>query len=217
MCAAIIFETAFITKIQHGLQLLGEPPDAALCESLLRYLSLLSSWNQAYNLTSIQGTGNLIVHHVNDSLSVLPYIKGDRCLDVGSGAGLPGMVIALARPQQNWILLDSNRKKVRFLNQVILELGVKNVQAVYQRIEDYRPEHNFTTIISRALTNAAELYQKTRPFIDKGGRILLMKGRNASEEIEQLQSAGVDSELHALKVPGLDHARQVIVIDVDRE
>lgn len=200
--------------LQTGLKDLGEDPGSHPCESYLAYLDLLDKWNRAYNLTAVRGMDNLLTHHVLDSLSVLPYIKGTACLDVGSGAGLPGLVLAMARPQQGWTLLDSNVKKIRFLNQAGLELNLNNVTVIHSRIEDYLPEQQFSSIISRALTSLPEFYERVRALLVGGGRIIAMKGRFPGRELKLLKKAGVTCDINELEVPGLGKKRHIAVIEI---
>ena len=198
------------------MEKLGLVPDPGLSESCLLYLTLLSAWNKAYNLTAVHGMENMMNHHVLDSLSVLPYLKGNICLDVGSGAGLPGMVLALARPQHHWVLLDSNRKKIRFLNQAVMDLEINNVQVVHSRIEEYLPESGFSTIISRALTSVREFYEQVVPLAEGKGRIILMKGKNIDDEIREFDLENVKPEVHTVNVPGLDRTRHLVILDIDQ-
>ena len=138
---------SLLGQLQAGLQAQGEDPLAHPCDSYLAYIDLLDKWNRAYNLSGIRQKSQMLTHHVLDSLSVLPYLHGASGLDVGSGAGLPGFILALARPDMHWVLLDSNQKKTRFLNQALLELGPENIEVVRARVEDYRPEQVFSTVI----------------------------------------------------------------------
>ena len=204
-----------LEKLEAGLTSLGEDPGSHPCRAYLDYLSLLAEWNRAYNLTAVRGMQNMLTHHVLDSLAVLPYIRGTDCLDVGSGAGLPGLILALARPQQHWHLLDSNGKKIRFLKQAILELAINNVQVVQGRVEDYQPGQRFSTVICRALHPAADFYKQVSPLLQGKGRVLLMKGKRPAAELAVLRAAGIGFELAALSIPGLNKQRHLVVIDVD--
>ena len=202
-----------LATLQKGLADLGEDPGSHPCQAYLAYLSLLSQWNKAYNLTAIHGIDSMLTHHVLDSLAVLPYIQGIDCLDVGSGAGLPGLILALARPQQNWCLLDSNGKKVRFMKQALLELKISNARVFHSRIENYHPESRYSTIISRALRPAPVFYQQVIPLLRGKGRVIVMKGVRPEAELLALQQAGIAFELVALRIPGLNKQRHLVVID----
>ena len=192
---------------------LGEDPEAHPCQTYLDYLSLLDRWNQAYNLTGIRDQQNMLTHHIFDSLAVLPYLRGTACLDVGSGAGLPGLILALARPDKKWSLLDSNTKKTRFLRQAVLDLHINNVEVVHARIEDYRTGADYSTIITRAWANVLEFYQRVASLLQEQGRIIAMKGVEPEMELQELRKAGINYTVHALKVPGLNKQRHLVVID----
>lgn len=205
-----------LETLEKGLTVLGEDPGAHSCQAYLAYLSLLSKWNRAYSLTGVRGLPNMLTHHVFDSLAVLPYIRGAECLDVGSGAGLPGLILALARPQQQWHLLDGNGKKVRFLKQAILELAVNNVQVVQGRVEDFHPAGRFSTVICRALLPAGDFYKQVFPLLQGKGRVLVMKGKRPTAELEALRAAEIGFELIELNIPGLNKQRHLVVMDVEQ-
>lgn len=207
--------TALLETLQQGLADLGEDPLSHPCRTYLDYLSLLSKWNRAYNLTAVRSMENMLSHHVLDSLAVLPYIHGTDCLDAGSGAGLPGLILALARPQHDWWLLDSNGKKVRFLRQVLMEMKLSNVRVTHSRIEDFHPEARFTTVISRALCPVPVFYDQAARLLQRKGRIIVMKGARPEPELEKLREAGVVFKLPELRIPGLNKQRHLVVIDVE--
>lgn len=199
-------------QLQQGLRQLGEDPAQHPCERYLSYIDLLLVWNRSYNLTGIREPGKMLTHHLLDSLSLLPYINGNRCLDVGTGAGLPGFILALARPEQHWVLLDSNAKKIRFLNQLLLELKPDNVELAHTRLADYRPAEFFSTVCARAFTSLFQFHQQTRHLLIPGGILLAMKGKHHRKETDELEVAHVHYKIHQLNVPGLDARRHVIVI-----
>ena len=205
MSAAVLLE-----KLKQGLVALGENPDKHPTQLYMAYMDELLRWNKAYNLTGIRDVEQMVTHHLLDSLSVLPYLKGPRCLDVGTGAGLPGMILALARPDLQWVLLDSKSKKVRFLQHIVDTLKTVNVEIVRSRVEDFRPDKTFSTIITRALTSLTDFYQMTEQLRDKEGQLLAMKGKYPDNELSQL--GDVDSAIHELVVPGLGSERFLIVI-----
>ena len=120
---------------------------------LAGYLELLVKWNRVYNLTAIKDPKQMVTHHLLDSLSISPYLHGDRLIDVGTGAGLPGIPLAITHRHKQFVLLDSNVKKTRFCRQAAAELGLDNVEVVHSRVEDYRPERLFSSVISRAYTS----------------------------------------------------------------
>ena len=144
-------------SILEGSERLGIPLPAEAVARLGAYLTLLERWNRAYNLTAVRDPEAMVVRHVLDSLSILPWLEGPRVLDVGSGAGLPGIPLAIARPEQGFCLLDSNGKRTRFLTQVAAELRLGNVAVVRGRVEDYRPEILFDSVVSRALRSHSSM------------------------------------------------------------
>ncbi len=186
------------------------PPGAEA--NFLRYARLLEKWNRAYNLTSARDIETIITRHVLDSLSALPYIQGERLLDIGSGAGLPGMVLALARPRWHCVLLDSNRKKTRFLQQVVLELGPENVEVVCARVEAYQPAERFPTVIARAYAELKYLYRDARPLLTPDGRLLAMKGKPSADELAGLAGLPLQCRQVPLSVPGLDAERHLVIM-----
>ncbi|MEX2353230.1 MAG: 16S rRNA (guanine(527)-N(7))-methyltransferase RsmG [Gammaproteobacteria bacterium] len=196
--------------LKQGLTTLGEDPAAHPCDLYLQFIRELGKWNKAYNLTAIRDPERMITHHVLDSLSVLPFIHGKRCLDVGTGAGLPGMILALARPDTHWTLLDSKSKKVRFIQHLLREIKPENVEVVHARVEAYQPEYEFSTIITRALTTIAGFYRITTHLSGADSRLLAMKGDYPQQELSDLPAG--HARVHQLKVPGIDSSRHLVVI-----
>ena len=199
-------------QLQQGLAELGEDPASHPCGAYLSYIELLSKWNRTYNLTGIKTQEKMLTHHILDSLSVLPYINGCFCLDVGSGAGLPGIILALARPEHEWLLLDSNSKKIRFLNQAVLELKLDNVEVVRTRGEDYLPKQRFSTVISRALSSLANFRNIASRLVREDGLLLAMKGTEPVQELKELGAKGVSFKLNEIKVPGINAQRHIVVM-----
>lgn len=177
------------------------------------YLELLTQWNKAYNLTAIRDHKKMITHHILDSLSVLPYLHGNRCLDVGTGAGLPGLILALTAPEKQWFLLDSNQKKVRFVNQAILELDIQNIETVCSRVEEYKPDKPFSTVITRAFGRLRKFYQLSRHLLSPDGKLLAMKGTEFSEELADLDQETVKAQVHPLWINGITGQRSLVEIN----
>jgi 16S rRNA (guanine527-N7)-methyltransferase len=178
--------------------------------ALERYLDLLEKWNRVYNLTAIRERGRMVTHHVLDSLSILPYVRGPNVLDVGSGAGLPGIPIAIARPALRVTLLEANQKKSAFLTQAVGELRLANVTVVTERVESWRTEARFDTIVSRAFAELGEFVAAAGRLLTPGGVIAAMKGVHPFEEIERLPPGFRVLEVVRLAVPGLDAERHLV-------
>jgi 16S rRNA (guanine527-N7)-methyltransferase len=188
--------------------------DVALADAdyarLRAYLTLLERWNRAYNLTAVRDPEAMVVRHVLDSLSILPWIEGSRVLDVGSGAGLPGIPLAIARPGFEFCLLDSNGKRTRFLIQVAAELQLKNVKIVRSRVEEYQPEVLFNTVVSRAFATLAEMAAAAGRLCACDGRLLAMKGVFPDDELARLPPAYSVMGVYPLQVPSLDAERHLV-------
>ena len=178
-------------------------------DPLLQYLLLLKKWNQAYNLTAVRELPAMVTRHILDSLAIRPYVLGQRVLDVGSGAGLPGIVLAITNPTLTFVLLDSNGKKTRFLNEVKRSLSLANVTIVQSRVENYRETVSFDTVMSRAFSDITQFIQWTQHLIAKQGIWLAMKGQYPEAELMDLP---VVYEVHPYSVPGLDSQRCAVVI-----
>lgn len=190
---------------------LGLPPDGEA--RLLAYLALLDKWNRVYNLTAVREPERMVSYHLLDSLAALPYFTGSTVLDVGSGGGLPGIPLAIARPEVRVTLIDSIAKKTAFLLQAKAELGLANLSVVTGRVEDFRPETGFDVITSRAFSDLREFVSLTRHLLNPGGRWLAMKGLYPHEELAQLPASVKVSANHELRVPGLDASRHLTVLE----
>lgn len=202
--------------LQQGMIVLGQNAPAPLCEQYLVYLDLLVRWNNTYNLTGIKDPEQMILRHLLDSLCVRPYIDAQPCLDVGTGAGMPGLVLALSLPDTHWVLLDSNRKKVRFLNQAILELGIGNAEVIHERVEDFTVDQPFPIITSRALGSLTRFREITTHLSNGATRLLAMKGTLPQDEIAKL-GENIDIKAQKLSVPGLDEERHLVIMQSMKE
>ena len=158
-----------------------------LLEPLLDYLQLLCKWNKAYNLTAIRDPDEMLFKHLLDSLAILPWFKADYCLDVGTGAGFPGIPLALATPASHWVLLDSNIKKVNFLRQVKRQLGLNQVEIIHHRVEEYHADQRFDLITSRAFASLEDMIKATSHLLGPNGQWLAMKGRVPEDELKAIQ------------------------------
>lgn len=197
-------------RLAGGIEALGLELDPDRQARLLDYLALLTKWNRAYNLTAVRAPAEMVTLHLLDSLSVLPLIRGSRILDVGAGAGLPGVPLAIAAPERRYVLLDSNGKKVRFLRQAIMTLALETAEAVQVRVENYRPEQPFDTVISRAFASLRDFVTLAGRHCSVDGRLLAMKGRYPQEELAGLPRGWRVVEVHRLQVPGLAAARHLV-------
>lgn len=195
-------------RLVGGLRALDLAPDERLVSALLDYRDLLVKWNRTYNLTAVREPGEMITRHLLDSLAVLPHLHWLDTLDVGTGAGLPGIPLALARPDQRFILLDSNGKKTRFVNQARRELGLDNVEVVHARVEQYRNAPS--QIISRAFAALPDMLRVLAPLITDVTRLLAMKSATVERELSALP-AGWGAIVEPLTVPGLAEERVLVI------
>lgn len=199
-------------QLQQGLLEIGLYIDEATQSKLLDYVALLHKWNRAYNLTAVRKPELMVSRHLLDSLVVQPYLQPGRILDVGTGAGLPGIPLALIRPDDAFFLLDSNSKKTRFITQAVAELGLQNVTVVQSRVEDYQPDQLFNTIISRAYSTLANMIAGTRHLLAEGGVFFALKGVYPVAEIDELPADMQLVQSYPLYVPGLDAERHLVII-----
>jgi 16S rRNA (guanine527-N7)-methyltransferase len=200
-------------QLERGLAALGLALARDVQAKLLQHLELLEKWNRVHNLTAVRDQARAVSVHLLDSLSVLPFLPGKRLLDAGSGAGFPGIPIALARPDIQVDLLDSSHKKCAFLKQVIAELRLRNASAVCERLESWRPARKFDCIISRALAEIVEVIALSAHLLAPGGVIAAMKGVHPFEEIERMPPDFRVRQVHALSVPGLGAERHLVLIE----
>jgi 16S rRNA (guanine527-N7)-methyltransferase len=177
---------------------------------LLEYLELLEKWNKTYNLTAVRDPGQMVVRHLLDSLAIVKYCNGSTCLDVGTGAGLPGIPLAIVYPERDFLLLDSNGKKTRFLFQVKTALGLDNINIHHGRVENYQGDQLFEEIFSRAFASLGDMLGACKHLLVEGGRLKAMKGAYPELELAALDSKAVLKAVHSVAVPGLDEQRHLI-------
>lgn len=202
------------TLLQQGCTALQVTVDAQQQERLLEYLALLSRWNQTYNLTAVRDEAQMVTRHLLDSLAIAPLLKGRRLLDVGTGAGLPGVPLALLFPEREFHLLDSNGKKTRFLFQVKTALRLDNILVHQARVESFRPAEPFDTVLSRAFASLQDMVHGCRHLISPGGRILAMKGAHPVEELAAVNQECSAIVVHPVVVPGLGEQRHVVELQL---
>jgi 16S rRNA (guanine527-N7)-methyltransferase len=196
-----------------GLEALNLSLSDRQIEQLLDFIKLIEKWNKAYNLTAIRDSAAMVHLHLLDSLAIVPFIAGQRVIDIGTGAGLPGLVLAIYFPEIEFMLLDSNAKKTRFVQQAILELKLNNVSVCHNRVEQYHPEKPFDTVITRAFAGLSDIVDLTAHLLSKNGVLLAMKGQ--APDIPKLKSATM--ELIPISVPGISAERCLVRIQLIKE
>jgi len=201
-------------RLDRGIDRLGLQLPADAPERLRAYLHELQKWNTAYNLTAIRDPQQMITRHLLDSLSLLPLIGDGPVLDVGSGAGLPGLVLAIARPDVAVTVLDSNGKKTRFMRHAVRALAMANVQVVEARCEAYRPAEPFLQILSRAFASLADFVDGTRSLLAPGGQWVAMKGKLEDAEVSALPPDCRVKSIHRLQVPELNEDRHAVILSL---
>jgi len=195
-------------SLSSGLQALAIKSNSKQKEQLLSLLEQLLKWNKAYNLTAITDPKEALTLHLLDSLAVMPFIKQKNIIDVGTGAGFPGLPLAIMLPDVQFTLLDSNNKKIRFIHQQIHLLGLTNATAVHSRVEDYR--FQFDAVISRAFASLADMITITSHLLADSGRWLAMKGQYSKQEVVDLANIVDQVAYYPLDVPGLSAERCLV-------
>lgn len=200
------------TELASGATELGISLTDTQSRQLLDYLALLHKWNKAYNLTAVRDPDEMVSRHLLDSLSILPFVTGERWLDVGSGGGMPGIILTIMRPDTSFMLLDSNGKKTRFLTQVKMELGLDNLKVAQGRVEAFQTEAAFDGIVSRAFSSLADFTQMTRHLGHAETRWLAMKGHYPEEELAALPVDFEVDQSTRLTVPGCQGSRHLLIL-----
>lgn len=200
------------TFLENGALEMGLNLQPLQVERLLEYLSLFSKWNKAYNLSAIRDTESMVSLHLLDSLSIYPYLKGQRLIDVGTGGGLPGIPMAVMFPERSFTLLDSAGKKTRFLFQVTQSLGLDNVEVENCRVESFQPDALFDGVISRAFASLADMTGYCRHLLNENGRFWAMKGQFPTEELEYIAGDYTLEHQYPLKIAGLNAERCLLVL-----
>lgn len=202
--------------LSSGLAELNLSPSTDVVDALLDYLGLMQRWNQAYNLTAVRDPEAMVIRHLLDSLAIVPLLNGQRIIDVGTGPGIPGVILALMYPDRYFALLDANGKKTRFLFQVKSQLGLSNISIVEERVEHYQPAQTFDAVVSRAFASLSRMVAGCRHLLDEGGRFYAMKAASVAEELAELTD---DVELvaqHTLEVPHLNEPRSLVELRLTR-
>ena len=200
------------SELQQGITALKLKISPRDQHRLLDYLALLQKWNKVYNLTALREPEKMVSHHLLDSLAVVPHITAHHILDVGSGAGLPGIPMAIARGDWRVTLLDSSHKKAAFLKQAAIELKLSNITVCCERVEAWWPEQKFDLIISRAFSDLVEFVTLSKHLLQECGIFAAMKGVYPHEEIAQLPSGYRLERVIPLKIPGLKTQRHLVMV-----
>lgn len=210
-------EQALAGTLQAGATELGLTLLPGQRDALLALLGELEEWNGRFNLTAIRERADMVPRHLLDSLSVQPWLRGDRIADVGTGAGFPGLPLAIVNPARRFTLIESTGKKARFVEHAARKLGLDNVEVVNARAEALRPDPPFDTVVCRAVGKVGELLRLAGRLCAPGGRLLAMKGRHPAAELAGLPRGWRLAGVHAVRVPGLDAERHVVELVRERE
>ena len=198
-------------RLLRGLDQLGLALPETVVDKLLDYVALLHKWNRAYNLTAVRDPEAMVSRHLLDSLAVIPHLRGNRFADIGTGAGLPGIPLALTRPDWRFTLVDSNGKKIRFVTQAIAELRITNVEAIQCRVEELQPDVRFDGVLSRAFATLADMAQGCSHLLTDDGALFALKGIYPAQELSELpEHYKVDACL-PLQVPDADGERHLVI------
>ncbi len=197
--------------LAEGVAGIGIEIDDQGRRAILGYLSLLKRWNRVYNLATVKSDTDFVTRHLLDSLSVVPYLHGKKIIDIGSGAGLPGIPVALACPDLELTLLDSNAKRCRFLRQVQAQLKLQNVSVVQRRAEEFHPHEKFDSLLSRALSRLSSFVACSGHLLADDGQWLAMKGQWPGEESVGMEAGFRVEEVIKLNVPGLPEQRHLVI------
>ena len=199
--------------LRAGTEALGLALHQSQYDQLLEFLYLLEKWNESYNLTAIRDLPSMLSYHLLDSLSIIPAISGcNKVLDVGSGAGLPGIPLAIAMPDTIWVMIDSNAKKTRFIKQAIAHCGLRNARVVQARVEDYDAPDSLDFIVSRAYASLPDFCDSVAHLLTANTRLLTMKTGLKSQEKLQLDATRFSFEEEMLTVPGIDEKRSLVTV-----
>ena len=203
---------ALTSRLVEGATMLNCPLTKESIDKCFAHMDLLLHWNRTHNLTAVCEPADFVTLHLLDSLSIAPLIKGDNILDVGSGGGFPGIPLALALPHTRWTLLDSRGKRARFLEEATNHLGLERVAVAQSRVEDYRPEANFDTLVARAVSPLARFVKETRHLWTDGVRVIAMKGRDLDSELGEISPEMRNrAEVVSLDIPGESLVRRAVV------
>ena len=205
-------ESRLSTLLQQGCDDLGVAIDDGQHQQLLEYLALLAKWNKTYNLTAVRDEAQMVIRHLLDSLAIAPFLTGRRFIDVGTGAGLPGVPLAILFPQREFHLLNSNGKKTRFLFQVKTALGLDNMAVHQARVESFHVTECYDAVLSRAFASLQDMVQGCRHLLTPDGCFLAMKGALPTDELASVSQDDPQRAIYPLRGPGLDEQRHLVVL-----
>ena len=204
--------------LESGIKAMQLELPESVVEGLLAYLAMLAKWNKVHNLTAVRDPLQMVTRHLLDALSVVPHLTGQRIIDVGTGGGIPGIPLSLVFPDRDFVLLDSNGKKTRFLVQAKAELGLKNIAVVHDRVENYQPDQRFDCVITRAFASVADILTGSRHLLTPDGQMMAMKGEVPEAELAALPEGYHLLEVIPLTVPGLEQEqRHLLRIGRDKD
>lgn len=199
-------------RLTQGATTMGLALEPGCIQQLVAYLRLLEKWTRTHNLTAVRDPQEMVSRHLLDSLAVLPHLRGPEVIDIGTGAGLPGIPLACARPDLRFTLLDSNRKKLAFVRQAVHALSLRNVAVVAGRVEDFRGAQPFATLISRAFASIPDMLAACGHLAGPESRILAMKGVLPREELARMPPSFQVTDVIALEIPGLGAERHLVIM-----
>lgn len=205
-------KTALLEELKNKLNQSGLPVTQTDQEKLVNYIVLLHEWNAVHNLTGVKDPMQMITRHLLDSLVLMPILTGHKIIDVGTGAGLPGIPLAITLPHLNFVLIDSNQKKINFVQHVIISLNLKNVEAICQRVEKYQPPVLFDWAVSRAFASLKDFIAGAGHLIKQQGTLLAMKGKNDSSEFSEIPQAYQLADVRPVDVPGEIGERTLVLV-----
>jgi 16S rRNA (guanine527-N7)-methyltransferase len=200
-------------RLRESLSEIEQDVSDQVIERLLAYMALLMRWNRVFNLTGAKSADQLLDAHIVGSLSALPFLNEGPALDVGSGAGFPGLVLACVEPQRPWVLLDSNGKKARFLRQAVIELGLPKVAVVRRRLEQFRPEQRLALITVRAVGGLANIWKTVRPWLTATGRVIVFRGEAPDAESAECAAAGACVRSAAVELPRAAGRQHLVILE----
>lgn len=203
---------SYFDTLKWGAEKMGTPLSDQVVAQLVHYLEMLQKWNKAYNLTAIRDPEKMVSLHLLDSLATLPFITGEKIIDVGTGPGLPGMVLAICKPESQFTLLDSNGKKTRFLTQVKMEMGLDNVTVANERVENHAHQGMYDHVTSRAFASLEDMINWCLPLPSSNGNFLAMKGVYPEDELAHLPDTVTVQSIQPLSVPTIDAERHMVIM-----